>query len=191
VIFAQSHTRAATVLVYEFDTPDWAPRTENLLGFGNRNSSRGWLQRGYFLNFVRKFAFGVPRIIGALHPNPGPRSVTKEFAKMNGYGRGNGFSLLKNIVKVLARNSEEGCDLGLCFAGRGDYVHAQQFARMGRAPVRTALGCILDHSSASQWYCSKSTRRASPASNSKVIRMHLGASVFRTSLSRRFFKDAL
>ena len=86
--------------------------------------SRGWLQCRYFIDFVSKFTLGVPGIIGALHPNPWPCSVTEGFTKADGYGWRNGFSLLKNIVKVLTRFSEQGCDLGLRFAGRGDYVYA-------------------------------------------------------------------
>jgi hypothetical protein len=136
------------------------------------SSSRSRLERWYFLDFVCEFAFRLPSIIGALRPDPDRGSITEEFAETDGYGRGNRLPLLKDIVKVLTGNTKESSDLSLRLAGRGNYVLAQQFTRMSRAPVPIVLSSIFDRDSAPQWYCSRSTRSACPESNSKV--MHHG-----------------
>src|SRR5579885_873553 len=138
-------------------------------GAGSRRSG---LQRWYFLDLGGQFALGAPSIIGTLHPHPDTSSIAKKLAKTNRYRRRNRLTLLKDVVQVLAGNTEKRRDLGLGLAGRRDDLLAQQLAGMSGAPVRIALGGILGHGSAPQWYCSKSTRTASPASNSKV--MHHG-----------------
>jgi len=103
------------------------------------------LQRGDFLDLVRKLAFGVPGIMGALHSNPDSRTIAKELATLDRDGGGDRLALLENIVKALAGNTQESGNLGLGLAGCGDHLLAQQFARMRRTSVRIALGSVFGH----------------------------------------------
>src|SRR6266852_1059106 len=104
--------------------------------------------------------------MGALHPAPDAGAIAKKLAKPDRHGGGYGLALLKKIIEVLAGDTQESRNLRLGLAGRRDHFLAQQFARMRRTPIRVTFGGILGHGAAPQWYCSRSTRKASPESNS-------------------------
>lgn len=79
----------------------------------------------------------MPGIIGGLHAQPHTGSVAKQLAEAGRDIRRNGLLLAENIVEVLAGNAEQGCDLQLGLAGRGDDI-LQQCARMGGAALAGA-----------------------------------------------------
>src|SRR5690606_8943204 len=102
---------------------------------------------------------------------PNACAIAKQLAEPNRDRGGHRLTLFEDVVEVLAGDAEQRCNLGLALAGRRDHF-AQQCTGMRRAPIGVALGGVFGHGSAPQWYCSKSTRSASPESNSKV--MHQG-----------------
>src|SRR5258706_819351 len=95
--------------------------------------------------------------MGARHRPQDARPITKKLAKPDRYGGGYRLALLKNVIEVLAGDTQESGDLRLGLAGRRDHLLAQQFARMRRTPIRITFGGILGHGPAPQWYCSQST----------------------------------
>src|SRR5262249_15714993 len=111
-------------------------------------------------------------IMGALHPAPNARPITKKLAKPDGHGGGYRLALRKNVVGGLAGGAPEGSNLRLGFSSCRGHPLAKRVARGGRTPVRITFGGILGHGAAPQWYCSKSTRKALLESNSKG--MHHG-----------------
>src|SRR5438105_10959798 len=113
----------------------------------------------------------MPRIVGGLHANPHSRAVSEQLAEPNRDDRRDRLALAQNVMEMLARNTEKLRDLRLGSAGRRNHVLPEQRTRMGRAAIGATLG-DLRHDDSPQWYCSKSTRQASPSSNSKV--MHHG-----------------
>src|SRR5829696_9325223 len=140
---------------------------------------KGWLRIGAGARFGSgcpdrrdgahiDLTLGVPRIMGRLHPDPDAGAVAEQLAEAHGNGGGHGLSLIEDVVEVLTRDAEQTCDLGLRPCDRRNNLFAQQLARMRRAAVRVATCRNLGHELALQWYCSKSTRAASPSSNSNV-----------------------
>jgi hypothetical protein len=85
------------------------------------------------------FALGLPGIVGGLHAHPNARTVTKQFAEPNRYGRRDRLALTQYVIKVLAGNTEELCDLGLSPAGRRNDIFAQKSAGMRRATSGVTL----------------------------------------------------
>jgi hypothetical protein len=86
----------------------------------------------------------MPRVIRGLHSSPNPSAVAKELAEPNGNSWRNWLTLIQNVVKVLARNSDETGNFRLAPPGGRDQFVAKQCARMRRAPIRIAL-CRIDH----------------------------------------------
>ena len=125
-------------------------------------------------------AFGVPSIIGGLHPQPNVGAVAERLAEPDGhFGRETGFFLVEDVVEMLARNAKRFGDFRLAHAKRGQDVLPQHFSGVHRAPLRVPLRGILNHNIhhftyihtggiSGQWYCSKSTRLALSPSNSNV-----------------------
>src|SRR5664279_4097101 len=52
-------------------------------------------------------AFGVPGIMGRLHPKPGLRTTSEQLGDPNGHLSRHGLLLCQNIVKLLPRNPEQ------------------------------------------------------------------------------------
>src|SRR5437763_14268861 len=77
--------------------------------------------------------FCMPRIVGALHPGPDSRAVAEKLAEAYRDGGRYRLSFSQDVVKVLARNSEQPGDLGLGPAGSRNNVIAKQRAGMGGA----------------------------------------------------------
>src|SRR3712207_1809360 len=71
-------------------------------------------------------AFGAPRVVGRLHPDPDPGAVAEQLAEANRDGGRNRLPLPKDVVEVLARDAEEASDLRLGLPRRRDHVLAQQ-----------------------------------------------------------------
>src|SRR5205814_4985591 len=107
-----------------------------------RESSRSCCDRRDFTDIF--LAFCMPRVIRGLHSSPNPSTVAKELAEPNCNGWRNRLALIQNVVKVLARNSDETGNFHLAPPGGRDHFVAKQCARMRRAPVRIAL-CRIDH----------------------------------------------
>src|SRR5262249_55716301 len=107
-------------------------------------SRRRYLQPGYLFDFLGKFAFRIPSVVGALHSDPDRGAVAEQLTESDRDRWRYRLALCQDIVKVLAGKGGEGGDLGLRFAGRRNYF-AQQFARMRRAPIRIALSGIFGH----------------------------------------------
>ncbi len=77
----------------------------------------------------------MPGIIGHLHPDPDQRLIAEQLGQPHGDRRADGFAGGQDVVQVLARDAEHAGDFRLGFAGGGDHIFAQHFARMGRAAV--------------------------------------------------------
>ena len=80
----------------------------------------------------------MPGVIGPLHPDPDQRLVPEQLGQPHGDRGADGFAGGQDVVQVLARDAEHAGDFGLGFAGGGDHILAQHFARMGRAAVGVA-----------------------------------------------------
>src|ERR1051326_2820960 len=79
------------------------------------------LQPGYPLDFFCQFALGAPGIISTLHLHPDRAAATEQLAEPNGDGRGYGFALRQDVVKVLAGDAEEGGNLRPALPSRRDH----------------------------------------------------------------------
>jgi len=67
----------------------------------------------------------VPRIVGTLHPGPDSGAVAEKLAEAYRDGGRYRLSFSQDIVKALARNSEQAGDLGLGPAGSRNNVVAK------------------------------------------------------------------
>src|SRR5258705_13266830 len=86
----------------------------------------------------------IPGIVSSLHARPDSGAIAKKLAEANRDGRRHRLSLPQDVVKVLARNSQQAGDFRLGPAGRRDDVIAKQRPRMSRTAVLAAL-CRIDH----------------------------------------------
>src|SRR6202158_5245568 len=89
-------------------------------------------------------ALCMPGIVSGLHPGPDSRPVAKKLAEPNRYGRGYWLSFLQDVVKMLARNSEQSGDLRLGPTGGWDDVIPKHRTGMRRAAIPGAL-CRIGH----------------------------------------------
>ena len=85
----------------------------------------------------------MPGIIGPLHHDPDQRLSPEQLGQPHGDLGADGFAGGQDVVQVLARDAEHAGDFSLWFAGGGDHIFAQHFARMGRAAVGGAGHPVL------------------------------------------------
>lgn len=80
----------------------------------------------------------MPGVIGTLHLDPDKRRIPEQLCKPHCDFRADRLPFGQKVVQVLARYAEHPRDFDFRFAGRGDHVLAEQFARMRRAAVGVA-----------------------------------------------------
>ena len=98
------------------------------------------------IEFGAEFAFGTPKVVGLLHPQPQPRSIAAEPAEPRGH-RGRDRHLLgHNPVKRLTRHAKLSRRFAHRKAERRQDILAQYRSRMRRPPLSTIFLCSLsDH----------------------------------------------
>src|SRR4051794_54845 len=111
----------------------------------------------------------MPQIMSSLHPEPEGGTVAAETPESHPHLRRDGGALGEDRVQHLPRDEQLPRRLGNGEIECREHVLTQDLARMGRLHLGWLIGAILRHSRLLQWYCSRSTRRASPSSHSKVI----------------------
>ena len=116
-----------------------------------------------------------------LHSRPDPSAVAEQLTEPNGDVRENRLALVEDIVEMLARDPKQGGDLApvVPVAGITSSRSNSPGSRHRSGRAQSAWYC-------SSMNCSKSTRRAFPASNSKVIQCKLSDIRMRGAASHQF-----
>src|SRR5436309_2709940 len=108
--------------------------------------------------------------MSSLQPEPKGGAVAAEAAESYSHLRRDSGALSENRVQHLPGDEQLPGRFRNGEIERRENVLTQNLARVDGLHFGGVFGAIFRHRSAPQWYCSRSTRMASPSSHSKVIR---------------------
>jgi len=108
-----------------------------------RETSGGSRRRGDFGELVCEPLFRVPQIVGLLHSQPQPGSVTAKLSETEGHFRGYACTAGQNAVQRLARNPQPSSRLAYRYPQSRKCILSKQLARMRRLSVRPRTCQIL------------------------------------------------